>query len=115
MYVFSSVIMVVFAVIGIVALVREICLRLFSPKEKSTVIIVTPVSKTDEPEFVLRGALSRLRWGGKCRDVSVCLNMPLNSASKKICRSVCEEYGFGGLITRDETMKIIEQSSNKTC
>ena len=115
MYVFSSVIMVVFAVIGIVALVREICLRLFSSKEKSTVIIVTPVSKTDEPEVVLRGALSRLRWGGKCRDVSVCLNMPLNSASKKICRSVCEEYGFGGLITRDETMKIIEQSSNKAC
>ena len=115
MNVFSSVIMVVFAVIGIVALVREICLRLFSPKEKSSVIIVTPINKTDEPEFVLRGALSRLRWGGKCRDVSVCLNMPLSSASNKICRSVCEEYGFGGLITRDETVKIIKQRDNKAC
>ncbi|GEM_PF-67686 len=115
MNVLSSVILVVFAVIGIVALVREICLRLFSPKEKSTVIIVTPVNKTDEPEFVLRGALSRLRWGGKCKDVSVCINMPLDSSSKKICRGVCEEYGFGELITRDETLKIIEPREGKAC
>ena len=111
MYIVSSIIIVVFAMIGLVAFVRELTFRIFARKSDSSVIVITPVNKNDEPEFVLRSALARLRWGGKCKDVSVCLNLPLDSQTKKICRSVCREYGFKGMITRAEAMKIID----KTC
>ena len=107
MYIFSSVILVVFAVFGVVAFVREITIRLFSRKSDSSVIVITPLNKDEEPEYVLRSALARLRWGGKCGDVSVCLNIPLDSRTKKICRSICKEYGFNGLITRSEAIEII--------
>lgn len=113
MYIISSAILAVLAVFGAVSLVRELTFRLFSRKSDSSVIVITPVNKDEEPEFVLRGALSRLRWGGKCRDVSVCLNLPLDARTKKICRSVCEEYGFRGLITRREALKIIDSSCEK--
>jgi hypothetical protein len=107
MYIFSSVILVVFAVFGAVAFVREISIRMFTRKNDSSVIVITPLDKDEEPEYVLRGALSRLRWGGKSGDVSVCLNLPLDSRTKKICRSVCEEYGFKGLVSRSEAIEIM--------
>lgn len=110
MYIISSVLLVVFAVFGVIAFLRELTLRLFTRKSDSSVIIITPVDKSDEPEMVLRSVLSRLRWGGGCRNVKVCLNLPLDSKTKKICRSVCSEYGFEGLITRGETIKIIDKS-----
>lgn len=111
MYIVSSVILVVFAIFGVIAFVREVTFKIFARKSDSSIIVITPVNKNDEPEFVLRGALARLRWGGKCKDVSICLNLPLNAQTKKICRSVCHEYGFKGMITRAEAMKIID----KTC
>ena len=105
MYILSSVILVTFAVFGVVAFVREITIRLFSRKNDSSVIVITPLNTDEEPEYVLRSTLVRLRWGGKCGDVSVCLNLPLDSRTKKICRSVCKEYGFKGLINRSEAIE----------
>ena len=114
MYIFSSVVLIVFAVFGVIAFMRELTFRIFTRKSDSSVVIITPVDQDDEPEFALRSALSRLRWGGKCKDVKVCLNLPLDARTKKICLSVCREYGFDGLISRKEAMKIIDKSCEKS-
>lgn len=113
MYIVSSALLIVFAMLGVVAFVRELTFRIFSRKNDSSVIVITPVNKDDEPEYVLRSALARLRWGGSCRDVSICLNLPLDARTKQICRSVCREYGFKGMITRNEAMKIIDTTCKK--
>lgn len=113
MYIVSSVLLIVFAMLGVVAFVREITFRLLARKNDSSVMVITPVNRDDEPEYVLRSTLGRLRWGGSCRDVSICLNLPLDARTKHICRSVCREYGFKGMITRNEAMKIIDTTCKK--
>ncbi len=108
MYIFSCVLLIIFAVFGAVSLVRELSLRIFTNKKDCSVIIVTPLNKTDEAEFVLRSALSRLRWSNKNENVSVCVNAELDEKTRLICETVCREYGFKGLISPNEAIKLLK-------
>ena len=102
MNVLSAVLLVVFAVIGAAAVVREISLRIFSYKGESSVLIITPIDNNDDVEFVLRSAASRLRWGGRRCDCAICLDCDMDDETRKICESVCKEYGFERLISKNE-------------
>lgn len=102
MNVLSAVLLVVFAVIGAAAVVRELSLRLFSYKGESSVLLITPVESGRDAEFVLRSAAARLRWGGGRCTFAICLDCDMDDETRKICESVCREYGFERLITKSE-------------
>lgn len=107
MNVLSAVLLVVFAVIGAAAVVREISLRLFSYCGESSVLLITPIDNGEDVEFVLRSAVSRLRWGGRRCSCAICLDCDMDDETKKICESVCKEYGFEKLISKNELCKEI--------
>ena len=110
MNVVSAVIVLVFAVIGAVAVCREISLRLFCFKNGCTVMYITNINADEENlEFVLRGALAKRRWTTDKNTVSaICLNCELTDNSRKICERVCREYGFAKLMTKDEFLKSLD-------
>lgn len=102
MNVVSAVILVVLAVIGAAAVVRELSLRLFSYRGEHSVLLVTPVNDGENAEFVLRSAAEKLRWGRGRRSCAVCLDCELDEYTRKICETVCRDYGFLKLITKEE-------------
>ena len=110
MNVVSAVIVLVFAVIGAVAVCREISLRLFSFRDDSTVMYITNINADEENlEFVLRGALNKQRWMLNKKAVgAICLNCELTDSTRKICERVCREYGFSKLMTKDEFLKSLD-------
>lgn len=110
MNVVSAVIVLIFAVIGAVAVCREISLRLFSFRNDSTVMYITNINADEENlEFVLRGALNKQRWMLDKKAVgAVCLNCELTDNTRKICERVCKEYGFSKLMTKDEFLKSLD-------
>jgi len=102
MNVVSAVILVVLAVIGAAFVVREISLRLFSYRGEYSVLLATPVSDADDAEFVLRSAAEKMRWGRGRRSCAVCLDCHLDDHTRKICETVCRDYGFLKLMTKEE-------------
>ena len=110
MNVVSAVLVVVFAVIGLAAVVREISLLLFCYKDDSSVMLVTPIQKNaQDAEFALRSALSKQRWhlGRNCTS-TVCLDSELDEKTRKICEGICRESGFEHFITKDEFIKMLK-------
>lgn len=107
MYAFSSVVLVVLAVFGAVAFVKELTTWVFSRKSDSSVIIITPKTSGEEAEFTLRSALSKLRWSGKFSETRVMLNCELDENTKRICNALCREYGFKGLVSPEEIINMI--------
>ncbi len=110
MNVVSAVIVLVFAVIGAVAVCREISLRLFSAHSDCTVMYIANIKADEETlEFALRGALNKQRWAINRKAVgAVCLNCELTDNTRKICERVCKEYGFSKLMTKDEFLKSLD-------
>lgn len=110
MTVISWTILIVFAVVGLAYTAREISFRLFCRKNDGTIIFITNVKKGEDAEFVLRSALSRLRWIGKPRvSGKICLDASLDDSARRICECVCAEYGFEGLISREELEKTLAE------
>lgn len=110
MNVVSAVLVVVFAVIGLAAVVREISLLLFCYKDDSTVMLITPIQKNaKDAEFALRSALTKQRWHlGKNCSSTVCLDSELDEKTRKICESICRDCGFEHFITKDEFIKMLK-------
>lgn len=109
MNVVSGVILVVLAVIGAAAVLREIALRLFCGKSDCTVMFVTHIKAGEENiEQALRGALSRQRWSGLNCVSTVCVDAVLDEKSRRICETVCRDYGYEKLMTKEEFLKSLD-------
>lgn len=110
MNIVSAVIIVFFAVAGLIAVFREISLRLFTCREECTVMYITNINANDDNiEFVLRSALAKRRWSADKNAVyTICLNCRLNENTRKICERICREYGFSRLMTKDEFLKSLD-------
>ena len=110
MNIVSAVIIVSLAVVGLVAVFREISLQLFTSRDECTVMYITRISANDDNiEFVLRSALAKRRWSADKNSVSaVCLNCELNDKNRKICERICREYGFARIMTKDEFLKSLD-------
>ena len=105
MNVISAVILVTLAVIGAASVVREISLRLFVSRMEHSVLLITPVRDGDNAEMVLRSAAERMRWGRGRRGCAVCLDCPLDAHTRKVCETVCRDYGFLRLMTKEELQR----------
>ena len=102
MNVISAVILCVLAVVGACAVIKEISLRLFRIKADCSVMLITPVDSAEDAELVLRSAAARLKWGRSRADCAVCLDCDIDEKTRKICETVCREYGFLRLMTKKE-------------
>ena len=105
MNILSAVLLVVFAAIGVCAVVRELSMRMFTDKTACSVLLITPVGETENAEFALRSAAAKLRWGRGCRSCAVCLDAELDDETRGICETICREYGFLKLMTKEELMR----------
>lgn len=106
----SAVLLVVFAVIGVIAFVRELTYFLFRNKKDSTVMFVTPVKgKCENAEYLLRSAAAKIKWvcRGK-RDYVICLDCGMDDETKRICENICREYGFARLVSKKEFFEMLK-------
>ncbi|MEE1318948.1 MAG: hypothetical protein UHD05_05495 [Ruminococcus sp.] len=110
MEILSAVLLVVFAVIGVTSLVRDISLYLFRYKNDNSVMFVTPVEgKCDDAELMLRSAASKVKWVSRGKyDYVICLDCDMDDETKKICQNICEEYGFAKLISKKEFFELLK-------
>lgn len=104
MNVFSAVLLVVFAVIGVIAFVREVTFYLFRYKSDNSVMFVAPISgKCEDAELILRSAVAKIKWVSRGKyDYVICLDCDMDEETKKICESICYEYGFTKLLSKKE-------------
>ena len=104
----SAVIIITLSVIGAVAVIRELALRLFCGKSDCTVMYITHIKAGSENvEQTLRSALARQRWSGKCVS-KVCVDAALDEKTKRICETVCRDYGYKELLTKEEFLKALD-------
>ncbi len=110
MNVVSIVLLVIFAVMGVIAFIREVAMLMFRYKGDNTVMFITPIKKnTADAEFVLRSAVARVRWIGAGRhSYVVCLDCDMDENTKRICERICKEYGFAKLMSKSELLKELE-------
>lgn len=88
MNVVSAVFLVVFAVIGICAFVRELTFFLFRNRKNNTVMFVAPVSgKCENAEYILRSAAAKVKWISRGRnDCVICLDCGMDDETKRIAK-----------------------------
>ena len=104
----SAVIIITLSVIGAAAVVRELALRLFCGKSDCTVMYSTHIKAGSESiEQTLRSALAKQRWSGKCVS-KVCIDAALDEKTKRICETVCSDYGYEKLMTKEEFLKALD-------
>ena len=110
MNVLSAVLLVVWAVIGIAAVIRELALKLFCRKDDGIIMFVTPMSgRCENAELLLRNAAARVRWMSRGRhDGVICLDCGMDGETRKVCESICKEYGFADLMTKKEFIERME-------
>ena len=93
MNVVSAVFLVVFAVIGICAFVREITIFLFRHRKNNTVMFVA----------------AKVKWISRGRnDCVICLDCGMDDETKRICQKICRDYGFAKLLTKQEFFELIK-------
>lgn len=106
MQVLSAVLLVVFAVIGIIFTVRELSLWLFNCRAKRSVLLITELGDGENAEQILRSVLTRQRWSGA--ECAVCLDCGLDDGTRRACEAICRESGCGELISKTELIKRLE-------
>lgn len=110
MNVFSAVFLVVFAVLGVIAFLKELNCFIFKNKNIDALILVVPIKgKQDDAEYVLRSAAARIKWISRGRqDRLICLDCDMDEETRKICEGICKEYGFAGLMNKKDFLKALE-------
>ena len=104
----SAVIIIALSVTGAAAVIRELALRLFCGKCDCTVMYITHIKHDNgNIEQTLRGALAKQRWCGNCVS-AVCLDAALDEKTRRICETVCRDYGYENLLTKEEFLKSLD-------
>ncbi|MDD6251860.1 MAG: hypothetical protein PUA85_04365 [Oscillospiraceae bacterium] len=98
-----DVLMISLALVGIVSIIKAIILRIFSPKDDMSVVIVSPMSKNFEnAEFILRSWGEKTKWSREhSRMKIICLDAGLDESTRRICEAVAEEYDNIDIMTPD--------------
>lgn len=84
MNVVSAVFLVVFAVIGICAFVRELTFFLFRNKKIIPLCLLLPsAEKCENAEYILRSAAAKVKWISRGRnDCVICLDCGMDDETK---------------------------------
>ncbi len=110
MNVLSAVLLVVFAVIGVIAFVSEVSYYLFRYKKDNTVMFVTPVNgRCEDAEMMLRSAAAKVKWASRGKhSFVICLDCDMDDETKRICERICDDYGFAKLIDKNEFFELLK-------
>lgn len=110
MDVLSAIILVVFAVFGVISVVRDLTCFLFRYKNDNSVMFVAPINgKRDDAELILRSAVAKVRWVSRGKhDYVICLDCDMDDETRQICEKVCEEYGFAKLMSKNEFLEMMK-------
>lgn len=107
MKILSCTVVLLLAMVGLAALCRALSLWLFSRREDCTVMFITHIKPGCDAEMVLRSALSKQKWLGRGVSV-VCFDTALDEKTRRVCESVCREYGCARLLTKEEFLKSLD-------
>ena len=104
----SCIAVLLLAMVGLASLFRALLLLLFARKDDCTVMYITHIKPDCENvEMVLRGALAKRRWLSGGESV-VCLDCRVDEQTRRVCESVCREYGCAKLISKEEFLKSLD-------
>lgn len=112
MNVFSAVFLVVFAVFGVIAFLKELTGFVFRNKSSDAVVFIAPINKNqDDAEYILRSVAARIKWISRGKsDSLICLDCDMDEETRRICESICNEYGFAKLMNKKEFFEALEKS-----
>ncbi len=113
LYIIFSMITVFLSLWGFADLIKFLLFRLFESKNDSSVIIVSPLGKSNpDAEFILRGCCEKVKWMGRVRPKHViCLDMGMDKTSKDICNFVAKDYGFLKIATPEELLLLLKSEA----
>ena len=109
MNVLSVVMLVVFAMFGVISMLKNLSYYLFRYKKDNTVMFVTPLSgRCEDAEFMLRSAVAKVKWVSRGKnDFVICLDCDMDEETKRICEKICSDYGFIKLISKKEFIEML--------
>lgn len=112
MNVLSAAVLVIFAVIGVIAFVKNLTCFIFRYKNDSSVMFVAPINKNcEDAELILRSAAAKVRWASKGRrDCVICLDCDMDNETRWICEKICKEYGFVKLMNKNEFWELLNKT-----
>lgn len=109
-----SVIMLFFAVVGLIEILKIISLSIFKVKNDKETFLVVPISGLNEGiEMILRDAISRAKWISGTGDKKVfCIDFNMDKETRKICEIICQEYDFICICSPSEFIELIKPKTN---
>lgn len=109
-----SVIMLFFAVVGLIEVLRIISLSIFRVKNDKETFLVVPISGFNEGiEMILRDTISRAKWINGSDDKKIfCIDFNMDKETRKICEIICQEYDFICICSPSEFIEYIKQKTN---
>lgn len=109
MEILSAVLLLAFAIIGVAALLRTITYYLFRYKKDNTIMLIAPMKgKCEDAEFILRSAAAKVKWVSRGKnDYVICLDCDMDDETKRICESICKEYGFAKMLSKKEFLEML--------
>ena len=103
LYTVCGIVVVSFAIFGIIDFYKFLSLTLYSTKINNSAIIVPIGSDSNQTEFLVRSAIAKTRWLSLSKNQQIiCLDCDMNDESKEICRRLYEKYPFISIKTADE-------------
>lgn len=106
-----NIILIILATIGLVEIVRAIVFMLFKTREENEIMILVPIyGHNEEAEILLRSAATRVSWfSGLKKQKVVCLDLGMDSETRKICDIISTEYEFMEVYDSEQFEKILKE------
>lgn len=103
-----------FAIVGIIDLYKTLSLTLYAPKINNSLIIIPIGSDSNKTEFLIRGAIAKIRWFNISRHQQiVCLDCGMTDESRTICQKLCEQYPFISIKNTEELKNYLNNTINE--
>ncbi len=114
MYLFSMIILIFFALIGICGVCRGVARALSKPDSENEIILIEPIKQNQEnAEYLLRRAAQKVLWMGRhAPDRVIALDCNMDCETKKLCKLVCGDYPFMELCSKEELKERINKIEN---
>ena len=111
----GTIILGIFAVVGLVELIRWVSLKVLSPDRKRPMVLAVPLYGHEEDvEFLVRAAAQRIKWNAVGAVELYCVDCGMDLSSAHLCQVICREYPFCKMVSKDEFQKIFSSIDLQT-
>lgn len=110
MYTVCGIVVVSFALVGIIDVYKALSLALYCPKINNSIMILPIGGSSNNTEFIVRGAIAKVRWLSISKNQQiVCLDCGMSDESREICSRLAERYSFISIKTVDELKEFLSE------